>query len=316
MKTSLLLFFCKVKLANILGFLLLAVALTNCNSAEREQSNLPESVKESRELSEDKLYNLAQEAIRSGYNLAAAQYLVQLTDRFPLGRFYDQAQLDLIFVRYLLNEQEIVNELATKFIELNPSHANTDYTSLILALNKYIGDRTVTSRLFKLEQGTRDISAVRESFLELKTFLVRFPESPYTNVARTRMIVLKEMIARHEIEVALYYGNRNNWVAAVNRCVYLLHNLRGTQYSEWALALLSLSYGKTEKEDESRQALVHLLTQYPETKLYNKKTQQIVKNLELPSAERTFTNILSLGMFSPPRQSEAGAFKRQESTKN
>ena len=45
--------------------------------------------------------------------------------------------------------------------------------------------------------------------------------------ARARMVDLRNLFARHEIETALYYLRRGAWVAALNRAKFCVENYDG-----------------------------------------------------------------------------------------
>ena len=61
------------------------------------------------------------------------------------------------------------------------------------------------------------IQALPESFNDFSVVVKRYADSVYFEDARLRMVYLRNMLARHEVNVANYYMRRGAFVAASNR---------------------------------------------------------------------------------------------------
>ena len=79
------------------------------------------------------------------------------------------------------------------------------------------------------QPGERPITAhLQEAFAEFVQLLSRYPGSPYAADAKARMVYLRNMMARHEINIANYYFRRGAYMAATNRGRYVVENFERT----------------------------------------------------------------------------------------
>ena len=78
-------------------FALLAGCSWNSNNNENREDGFAEEI----ETSEQKLYKRAQGSLRSSNFRSAIEQLEQLESRFPFGRYAEQAQLELIYAKYM-----------------------------------------------------------------------------------------------------------------------------------------------------------------------------------------------------------------------
>ena len=121
-------------------FALLAGCSWNSNNNENKEDGFSEEI----ETSEQKLYKRAQGSLRSSNFRSAIEQLEQLESRFPFGRYAEQAQLELIYAKYMTSRLDEANASADRFIRLHPQHPNIDYaysvsyTHLTLPTNREV----------------------------------------------------------------------------------------------------------------------------------------------------------------------------------
>ena len=166
----------------------------------------------------------------------AIEQLELLEARFPFGRFAEQAQLELIYAHYLIQDMDSARANADRFIRLHPAHPNVDYAYYLRALSAYKFKDGLLDRLFSANPASRDMAPLRESYSELALLLNEFPDSQYASDARQRMLQLRELLARSEIFAADYYLRRGAYVAAANRGAYVIDNYPDTVARADALA--------------------------------------------------------------------------------
>ena len=140
-----------------------------------------------------------------------------LESRFPFGRYAEQAQLELIYAHYNNYEPAAAIEAADRFIRLHPQHPNVDYAFYMKGLAAYTQDQGLFDRWLPRDITKRDTGYAQEAFAEFAQLLARYPDSPYAPDARARMVHLRNLLARAEINVANYYFRRGAYVAALNR---------------------------------------------------------------------------------------------------
>ena len=158
---------------------------------------------------------------------AAIQSLEMIETRYPFGKYAEQAQAELIFAYYENGLYESAISAAERFISLHTRHPNTDYAFYMKGLAKFSKDKELLSTLPLLGDLThkRDLTKAKDSFKDLTEFITRYPESNYLEDAKSRMLFLRNLISKQEIEVAEFYIERKAYIAAVSRADYILSNM-------------------------------------------------------------------------------------------
>ena len=290
-------------------FLLGLALLAGCAGAPKsqDQDTQDEDTQEIKNVvnQEERLYNQAQQQLDGNNFLAAIATLNQLLEAVPFGRFTEQAQLDLIYAHLRLLQTEEARLQAEKFLQANPQHVNSDYAFFMRALASYVNDIRATNRFFALDPARRDVSPVRVSFEELREFLQLYPESPYSPLARRRMLQLRDILAKHELLVATYYLRRRASIAAANRASWVLERISDTSYTPWALAVHVASFRQMSLGDREQNSLTILKEQFPDHPATATVSDSDVTVFDLPDREVTVTDILTAGIFRPPYQQKA-----------
>jgi len=193
-----------------LAALLLAFSLAGCGLF-KDKDELQ------KDWTAEQFYRAAKEELDNGSWDAAIKMYERLEAKYPFGRYAQQAQLEVAYAYYKLNETAQCISAVDKFMKLHPNHPNVDYALYLKALANFKEDLGPLTYLAKQDLADRDAKAARESFEAFKEVITRFPESRYVNDSRERMIYLVEALARHEVHVAQYYLKRGAHLAAANR---------------------------------------------------------------------------------------------------
>src|SRR5690606_273269 len=93
-----------------------------------------------------------------------------------------------------------------------------------------------------LDPSRRDLSSPQQAYEDFNTVAQRYPNSRYAEDARQRMLVLRNVFARHEMDIALYYMRRGAWLSAISRAKYILETYPQSDYQYDAVAALAESY--------------------------------------------------------------------------
>jgi outer membrane protein assembly factor BamD len=109
----------------------------------------------------------------------------------------------------------------------------------------------------------KDMSSTEDAATELKSFLDKYPESPYRDRAKEILKKVGLRLADHEWYVARYYWDRGKPMGTVLRLRRLLEHYRGVGYDEEALWLLGRAYVAVDMPDRARQAWTELVQKYP-----------------------------------------------------
>ena len=240
----------------------LAVALPGCKTVGgwfgAEKDNITET------LPVEELYLKAKERMQRGEYAEAERYYTRLVARFPFGPYTEQAQLELAFTQLRNGKPEDATSTIDRFIRTYPRHPHIDYAYYLKGVINFNRDVTLFTRVLRLDVSARDLGAPMQSINDFNEVIRRYPNSQYAVDARQRIVYLRNMLARHEMAVALYYYRRGAWVSSANRAKYLVESYPQSEYQADAVALMAASYEHLGQATLAADARRVLEKNYPE----------------------------------------------------
>ncbi len=223
-----------MKRLTITTTLLAAVLLSGCASKDALVPDVPAS----------QLYANSQQALQTGNWQLATERLQALDTRYPFGPYAEQVQLDLIYAYYKNNNLPMATAAIDRFLKLYPGAPNTDWVVYMRGLTSMAQGHSYMTSLFGVSKAERDVAPARQAFEDFQLLLTRFPESPYAADAQKRMIYLKNLMAKHTLDIAKYYTERGAWIAVVNRCQELQQLYPNTEAARQSLPIMLNAYQK------------------------------------------------------------------------
>ena len=206
----------------------------------------------------DQMYEQGKTSLRAGNLGRAKRYFSRLVARFPYGPYTEQAQLELGYAQYKSGDSDEAASTVNRFIRTYPTHPHIDYAYYLKALINFNRENAFLERFVRLDMTQRDQGAPRQSFNDFGDLLRRYPNSRYAPDSRQRMVHLRNLMARHEINVGKYYLRRGAWVAAAARGEYVIEHYPQSMHDGDALALMVESYrqlGQKKLADDARRVL-------------------------------------------------------------
>jgi outer membrane protein assembly factor BamD len=202
-----------------------------------------------RDWSVTKLYSEAASELDGGNYERAIEYYEKLEARYPFGRYAMQAQLDVAYAYYKAEEPEAALAAADRFIKLYPQNPYVDYAYYLKGIINYNRSVGFLDRYIPTDPSQRDPGSALDAFQDFAELVRRFPDSRYAPDARQRMLYLRNNLAKHEVNVARYYVKRGAYLAAIERCNYVIEHFQRTSAVESALEVMIDAY-KRLGEDE------------------------------------------------------------------
>src|SRR5690606_33427359 len=123
-----------------------------------------------------------------------------------------------------------------------PTHRNVPYFYYLRGLVNSDRNTVFLQKVWSLDASRRDLSTPLQAYNDFRIVTERYPNSRYAADARTRMVELRNLFARHELDVGLYYLRRGALVAAADRATHMLETYPGAMYQDDAVALLAEAY--------------------------------------------------------------------------
>jgi len=234
----------------------LAMGLSSCKTVGKWFGGGKEEKTET--LPVEEMYSEAKEALDNQDYSKAQTYYQRLTSRFPFGAYSEQSQIELAYSQYKQGKREDASSTIERFIRTYPTHKHIDYAYYLKAVINFEQRNALFARITRLDMSARDLGAPTQSFNDFNEVVRRFPTSPYAADSAKRMIYLRNMLARYELNVGLYYLRRGAYVAAANRGKYLVETYPQSEYQGDGLALMAVAYnavGQKALADDARKVL-------------------------------------------------------------
>jgi outer membrane protein assembly factor BamD len=197
--------------------------------------------------------------------LAAAKYFGFIKTRFPYSKYAVLAELRLADAEFGAEQYLEAIDSYRLFIKFHPTHemVANGYASFKIGEGYYkqlSGDFWMFPPSFEKDQ-----SSTEDAVNELKSFLDKYPDSPYRDKAKEIVAQVGKRLADHEWYVARYYWDRGKPMGTVIRLRRLLERYRGVGYDEDALWLLGRAYVANRMPDRARGVWTELVTKYPKS---------------------------------------------------
>lgn len=249
-----------IRFSTLFLFLFAGVALLGgCSSQPNHEND------ETRQWSAEQLYLAAGEALgKSDYDKAVSLY-EKVISRYPFDLYAQQSQIEVAYAHYKDENYELVVMAADRFLRMNPTHPSADYAYYLKGLSHANRNNSTFTNLLGLDTSLRCQASFNDAFNEFKTLLIRFPKSRYAHDARHRMAVIRDNLARQEVNVARFYFDRGAIVAAIKRAEYVIENYSQSSYVEDALLILAESYSRLELTDLYNDIREVIELNYPES---------------------------------------------------
>lgn len=193
-------------------------------------------------LSVPELYTKAKKELSIGAYYQAILYLKKIESFYPSDIYAQQAQIDIAYAYYRLNDQVLALSTINRFINLYPYHSHIDYMYYLQGLI-YFHNCNIVSNFFINQNNTdRNQNVAHNAFNTFKLLIELFPNSVYKSDAIFRMKYLLKVMADYEMHIAKYYFCRGVYIAAINRAQDIIKQYPDTLAVKEALYLIMYSY--------------------------------------------------------------------------
>jgi outer membrane protein assembly factor BamD len=195
--------------------------------------------------------------------IAASKYFGFIKTRFPYSKYAVLAELRLADAEFGAEQYLEAIDSYRLFIKFHPTHemVANGYASFRIGEGYYrqlSGDFWMFPPSFEKDQ-----SSTEDAANELKTFLDKYPDSPFRDKAKDIIKQVGKRLADHEWYVARYYWDRGKPMGTVIRLRRWLERYRVVGYDEEALWLLGRAYVAVAMPDRAKGVWSELVDKYP-----------------------------------------------------
>lgn len=194
---------------------------------------------------------------------AAAKYFAFIRSRFPYSKFAVLAELRLADAQFGAEQYVDAVDSYRLFARLHPTHE--------MVANGYASVRVAEAYYKQLPEDMwilppsyeKDQTSIEEAEDELRSFLDKFPDSPFRKRGEELIGRVSRRLAEHEWYVARYYWDRGKPMGTVLRLRRLTERYPGVGYDVPALWLLGRAYAKVNMPDRARETWQQLIDKFP-----------------------------------------------------
>lgn len=233
------------------------VGVSSCKKSDKKESV------EVTKFSAETLYNRAKKQLDIGLWSNAIISYQGLRNQYPFGRYAEQGSLELAYAYYRNFDMELAISTLDRFIKNYPAHEHIDYAYYLKGLVYYESERGLLQRVNPDTSKDRNQENAKQSFVALKEFIEKFPNSQYAPDARERMIYIRNQLAAYELQVAKYYLRRQAYVAAINRTKHVIESYQKTDSVADSLAVMTEAYKQLGQDDLAQSSTLILETNFP-----------------------------------------------------
>jgi len=253
---------------NLFTLLLIASVVSGCAGKKSTQENLAQQQVE-------QLYNKGKKAMSAGNYQFAVQYYQALESNYPYGEYTEQAKLDMIFAFDKSGQKEKAIAAADNFVKLYPTHPNVDYAYYMKGVASFEKKKSKVDEFMRGGKAAiRDPQPYRDSEEAFNELIKRYPQSIYAEDAKQRIVFIRNTLAERELGVAKFYFDAQTYVAAVNRCKYIIYTYETSPSVEGALVLMEKAYlemGLNDLAQSTHAVLIENFPSYQDTTFKAKK---------------------------------------------
>jgi len=208
------------------------------------------------------LYQLAEEKFSAGSIEQGIEQLEIILAAYPGSKYAIQARLDIAYNLFKRKKYNRAILELNEFIERYPALPSTPYAYYLRGI---IAEEKSSSILDKIvtDSAQRDVQSVRDAYSYFSLLIDTFPDSKYSEEATKKLVVLKNILARHEFYVALYYTRNKSYIAAINRSKYIIEHYPNSPSVADGLHLMSLNYDAIGAKKLAQDAKTVLYASYP-----------------------------------------------------
>ena len=216
-------------------------------------------------MSAQKNYDRGVKELENKNWISASKYFGFIKTRFPYSKYAVLAELRLADAEFGADQYLEAIDSYRLFIKFHPTHemVSNGYASFRIGEGYYkqlSGDWWLFPPSYEKDQ-----SSTEDAANELKSFLDKYPDSPYRDKAKEIVAQVGKRLADHEWYVAQYYWNRGKPMGTVIRLRRLLERYRGVGYDEDAMWLLGRAYVAVSMPDRAKGIWSELVEKYPKS---------------------------------------------------
>ena len=248
-------------LYRLVGFILLASSLACGGSSSSKKGSTRKLLDPDDDARSG--YEKALLDFRRGDCLAAEPMFREVRREFPYSRFAALAELRIGDCQFKNEEYPEAIQTYRQFVRIRPSHKEIPYARFRIAeayYNQIPGGWFMTP-----PAAERDQTAARDALIQLRRFVVDYPDDQRVPKANELMDKCMSLLAAHELYVARFYLKRDAYRGVISRLKGLLTAYPGSSVEREALLLLGEVYLEAKEVEAAKETFNQIIQRFPDS---------------------------------------------------
>jgi outer membrane protein assembly factor BamD len=186
-------------------------------------------------------FEQAKEQISAGSLDKGIELYEQLQAAYPGSKYALQSKLEIAYALHKSEDYDQAIDRLNSYIKLYPDHFSTPYAYYLRGVISEAKSRSILDE-YITDNAQRDVNSVRDAFNYYLALIEKFPKTEYSEEAKSRLIILRNILSRHELFVAIFYTKKGANIAAINRSKYIIEKYPNTPSVPAALHLMAHNY--------------------------------------------------------------------------
>ena len=187
----------------------------------------------------------------------------QLQAAYPGSKYALQSKLEIAYALYKSEDYDQAIDHLNSYIKLYPDHFSTPYAYYLRGVISEEKSHSILDEYSITDNAQRDVDSVRDAFNYYLALIEKFPKTEYSEEAKSRLIILRNVLSRHELFVAIFYTKKGANIAAINRSKYIIEKYPNTPSVPAALHLMAHNYDVISADMLAKDARRVLKKSYP-----------------------------------------------------
>jgi len=211
------------------------------------------------------IYAVGHDQVKNGYYFDAINTFRSLSSQYPLQKYTELGNLDLIYSYYQNGQSEMSLAVASQFIRMYPSSEHLGYVYYMMGVIDFDNGRGLLQRRLPYDMDQHDPTSYKHAFVEFKHAILINPKANYVSDAKRRMTYINNTIGKYEYNIAKFYFDHDAYVAAINRANNVINKYSETTAVEKSLVLIIKSYNMLKMPKLAQQYIDTLKLNYPDS---------------------------------------------------
>lgn len=214
----------------------------------------------------------AEQLYTEGYNYLektsyqkAAETFDKVEMEHPYSKWATKSKLMSAYSYYKAENYDDAIVALDRFIRLHPGNKDVSYAYYLKGLSYYN----------QISSSEKEQSATKDAYDTFSQVITLFPTSEYAEDAKSKMSLIEDHLAGHEMTIGRYYLENKDYVSALNRFSAVTDNFQTTPQIEEALYREVEIYTILGLTSEAKNKEKILTSNYPESK-WSKLAQELV----------------------------------------